>query len=211
MNQSIFTLILVVSITACTHSQNPSTIDYRLIGGPCEGCEAVLEHPGHTLSAVDTLPGFEAASNRIKVSGTVYQPDGQTPAEGVILYLYHTNQAGIYPTNDTTTGWANQHGYIRDWIQTDSNGQYAFYTFRPSSYPSGTIPAHIHITILEPDGKYYWLGSYHFADDPLLSADERNPRSPRGGSTGVLDLQQEGTLLTGTRDIVLGANVPNYK
>ena len=62
-------------------------------------------------------------------------------------------------------------------------------------------------TILEPDGKYYWLGSYHFEGDPLLTEEELSPESPRGGSIGLLHLEMKDGIMTGERDFVLGENV----
>lgn len=72
-------------------------------------------------------------------------------------------------------------------------------------------PAHIHATILEPDGKYYWLSDYYFEGDSLLSNEEINPHSPRGGTSGLLTWSKKGDVLVGTRDIVLGQNIPDYK
>ncbi|MBL4656517.1 MAG: intradiol ring-cleavage dioxygenase, partial [Flavobacteriales bacterium] len=69
----------------------------------------------------------------------------------------------------------------------------------------------IHPTILEPSGKYYWLGSYHFEGDSLLTDNEINPDSPRGGSSGLLTLTKEEDIWVGTRDIILGKNVPDYE
>lgn len=181
----------------------------RLIGS-CEGCEAVFEYGDQPLSPVDTLPDFNDPGKKIKVTGTIYEKGGKTPAEGVILYVYHTNQEGIYPTRGDEKGWGRRHGYIRGWIKTGSDGRYAFYTLQPGVYPSRSAPAHIHPIILEPNGKYYWLGSYHFEDDPLLSEREAHPVNPRGGSSGLLELRKEGDLWIGKRDIILGKNIPGY-
>jgi protocatechuate 3,4-dioxygenase beta subunit len=182
----------------------------QLVGGPCEGCEAVFEYGDRELSPVDTLPDFNDDGPRIKITGTVYQSDGKTPAEGVILYVYHTDQEGVYATRGGETGWASRHGYIRGWMKTGKNGKYEFYTLKPGTYPNRTIAAHIHPTVLEPNGKYYWLGSYHFEGDPYLTEKQKSPESPRGGSSGLLVLRKEGDLLVGGRDIVLGKNVPGY-
>lgn len=183
----------------------------RLVGGPCEGCEAVFEYGQRPLSPVDTLPDFHQPGPKLKVTGTVYQTDGKTPAAGVILYLYHTDQTGVYPSRQARTRWERRHGTIRGWVKTDANGRYTFYTLRPGTYPSRSQPAHIHVVILEPDGKYYWVTSFVFADDPLLQEKDRKPRSPRGGSSGVLRLRQEGDLLVGHRDFILGRNIPGYR
>lgn len=198
-------LFCIIGIQACGQKQK----NYQLIGNNCEGCEAVLEFGDRKLSAIDTLPLFEQTNPKIKVSGTVYKQDGITPAEGVILYLYHTNRDGIYPTRGDEKGWGRRHGYIRGWVKTDQNGHYTFYTFRPASYPNSSEAAHIHITLLEPDGKYYWLGSYLFDDDPFLT-DRDLSKTPRGGSDGILKLTKDGTLLVGSRDIILGENIPDY-
>lgn len=195
--------------SSCGLAQEKSIQNATLVGGPCEGCEAVLDYGDRELSPVDTLPGFEETEPKIKVTGTIYKPDGKTPAEGVILYIYHTNREGVYPTRGDEEGWAKRHGYIRGWLKTGKDGKYTFYTFKPGSYSSN--PAHIHPIILEPNGKYYWLGSFRFADDPQLTNKHRNPESPRGGSNGILELKKENGILVGRRDFILGKNIPGYE
>ncbi|MEX0844385.1 MAG: hypothetical protein WD022_03855 [Balneolaceae bacterium] len=177
--------------------------------GSCEGCEAVFEYGDRELTSVDTLPGFHENEPKIKISGTIYKPDGKTPAEGVILYVYHTNREGEYATLGNETGWARRHGYIRTWLKTGADGRYTFYTNQPGTYSRNA--AHIHPIILEPNGNYYWLGSYLFEGDPNLSRRQLNQQNPRGGSDGILKLQKKGTLLIGERDIILGRNVSGYK
>lgn len=211
MKRSLLVLAFFILQAACSQSQHRPGAGFRLVGGPCEGCEAIFEYGDKRLTAVDTLPDFAHADTQIKVSGTVYMPDGTTPAEGVVLYIHHTDKTGIYPTKGKETGWAKRHGYIRGWVKTDSNGSYTFYTHKPGVYPSRSEPAHIHLTVLEPNGKYYWLSNFHFEGDPLLTADETNPSAPRGGNSGLLKLREENGLLADTRDIVLGKNVPDYE
>ncbi len=96
-------------------------------------------------------------------------------------------------------------------INTDEDGKYTFYTLKPGSYPDRSQAAHIHPTILEPDGKYYWLQAFHFEGDPLLTEKEISPESPRGGSIGLLDLVQDGNLLVAEQDIILGRNISGWK
>lgn len=203
-------VILILSSSANSQDVNQSI---ARLAGRCEGCEAVFEYGDKQLSAVDTLPDFYDEGQRIKVTGTIYKPDGRTPAAGVILYIYHTDQNGIYATRGGETGWAKRHGYIRGWIKTGRDGKYALCTLKPGACPSRTAPSHIHPIILEPDGKYYWLGSYHFEGDALLTEREKSPKSPRGGSSGLLSLEKhdEEELWIGERDIILGKNVPGYE
>ncbi len=204
-------LVAILSSCGSSASQNPVEASPRLVGGPCEGCEAIFEYGEMSLAPVDTLPGFDEQGPKLKIYGTVFQKDGKTPAEGVVLYVYHTDGNGIYATRGGETGWAKRHGYLRGWVKTGKDGKYTFYTLKPGPYPESNTPAHIHPTILEPDGKYYWIESYHFEGDPLLRENEISPVNPRGGRTGLVSLKREGDLWVGTRDIVLGQNVPGYE
>lgn len=200
---TIFTLGTLVH-SSCAQGGQPKLI------GSCEGCEAIFEYGDKKLNSVDTLPGFKEATTKIKITGTVYQPDGKTPAEGVILYVYHTNEDGIYPTKGGEKDWSRRHGNIRGWMKTGDDGRYTFYTLQPGTYPSRTDPAHIHPTILEPDGKYYWVDEYLFEGDPLLTKQHLSTGTPVGGSSGILQLKKEGDLLVGERNFVLGKNVAGY-
>lgn len=199
---------------ACTPSHNQATINTptpRLVGAPCEGCEAILAYDKNSLNSIDTLAGFDSHLKKLLISGTVYQADGRTPAAGVVLYVYHTNAEGIYPKRKEDTGWAKRHGYIRGAVITDKKGHYSFYTNQAGNYPGRDAAAHIHPTLLEPNGKYYYLEDYYFEGDPFLSERELNPKAPRGGTIGVLQLTQKGDLWLGQRDFILGGNVPNYE
>lgn len=188
---------------------NQGALAERVVGGPCEGCEALLEYGNRPLNAVDTLPKFKETEPKLRLTGTVYQADGKTPAEGVILYFYQTNREGIYETRGDETGWARRHGFIRGWVRTGQDGIYTVYTFRPGAYPSRSEPEHIHLTVKEPNTIPYYLDSYHFEDDPLLTAAQRKALDNRGG-TGIVDPRQEDGMLTVRRDVILGLNIPGY-
>lgn len=208
----VIPLLLLGVASACSSSSSAPDTTPRLVGGPCEGCEAILEWGRAPLAAAATLPGFRQGTGRpIRVQGTIYQPDGKTPAPGVVLYVYHTDHTGHYTPARGATGWARRHGATRGWVKTGVDGRYAFITRQPGVYPDRSAPAHIHPTVLEPNGKYYWLDSYHFAGDPLLTEKERTPAAPRGGSSGLLTLRREGAVWVGTRDITLGKHVSPYE
>lgn len=198
-----FIVCTILLISSCAQSQS------NTVGGPCEGCEAVNAFGNKTLRSSDTIEGFQTKNNKIKISGTVYQSDAKTPAENVILYIYHTDAAGRYPKKSSSKGWEKTHGYLRTWLKTDDNGYYEFYTIRPASYPNTTIPQHIHITVKEPKLNEYYIEDIYFADDPNITQSILNRVKPRGG-TGVIHLKSEGALQSATRDIILGLNIPNY-
>ena len=181
----------------------------KIVGGPCEGCEAIHEYGKRALMQVDTLPKFDSTDPKLKLTGIVYQQDGTTPAENVILYIYQTNRKGIYEQKGDETGWARRHGYIRGWVKTGNDGRYTFYTFRPGAYPRRNVPEHIHLTVKEPGKNEYYLDDYHFDDDPLLTQSQRNGLRNRGGSGISRPILEEG-ILTVERDLILGLNIPNY-
>jgi protocatechuate 3,4-dioxygenase beta subunit len=209
MRKLINISILLLIVTTC-QSQTTKTNLNKIVGGPCEGCEAIFEYKNKKLRAVDTLPDFEQTKPKLKLTGTVFQKDGKTPAENVILYIYQTDRNGIYATKGNEKGWAKRHGYIRGWIKTDKTGQYTFYTFRPAAYPNGIEPEHIHITVKEPNKNEYYIDEFVFDDDPMLTQKERNELENRGGS-GIVKPVLKGDILTVNRDIVLGFNIPNYE
>jgi protocatechuate 3,4-dioxygenase, beta subunit len=197
-------LLLSLSVYAC--AQTPA----KKVGGACEGCEAIHESPiaFANLPSSVTLPDFKDAGPKIEISGIVYHRDGKTPAKDVVLYVYHTNQKGIYPTRGNEKGWAKRHGYLRGWVKTDANGFYQFYTTRPAAYPNRNAAEHIHITIKEPGKNEYYLDEYLFADDPLLP--KTLSTTPRGGD-GVLKLTKDKTgVWHAKRNLILGLNIPNY-
>jgi protocatechuate 3,4-dioxygenase beta subunit len=155
------------------------------------------------------LPDWNEQGTKIAINGVVYKADGKTPAAGVIIYIYHTNQKGIYPTKGDEKGWAKRHGYLRGWMRTNEKGEYKFFTLRPAPYPGAAIPAHIHVTIKEAGLNAYWIDEYLFDDDPFLTTAERNRQQQRGGG-GILKLTPAGSMQKSHRDIYLGKNIPNY-
>ncbi|WP_299440880.1 intradiol ring-cleavage dioxygenase [uncultured Aquimarina sp.] len=182
----------------------------KIVGGPCEGCEAVFEYGDKKLFSIDTLPDFKKTEPKLKLIGTVFKKDGKTPAENVILYIYQTNREGIYPKKGDEKGWAKRHGYIRGWIKTNKKGKYTFYTFRPGAYPNGAEPEHIHVTVKELNTNEYYIDEFVFNDDPLLKKTERENLEKRGGS-GISVPVMENGILTVHRNIILGQNIPNYE
>lgn len=207
-----FLLLVTVSLAGCAQDKPAAkTKDAVNIGGSCEGCEAIHESPVpfSQLNNTDTLPDFDDGNGpKLEISGYIYQRDGKTPAADVVLYVYHTDQKGIYPTAGNEKGWAKRHGYLRGWVKTGKDGFYRFYTLLPASYPNSSNPKHIHPTVKEPGKNEYWIDEYLFEGDPYLE-NERPGRPPRGGN-GVIKVEMKNGMLRGTRDIILGLNVPGY-
>jgi protocatechuate 3,4-dioxygenase beta subunit len=207
MNKSfiIWFLSLGTLSLACAQKQQ----NEKPVGGQCEGCEAIYEYGSKKLHATDTLPDFLETGPKLKISGTIFKRDGKTPAKDVILYVYHTDQQGLYSTKGNETGWGKRHGYIRGWIKTNADGKYAFFTLRPAAYPGRKDPEHIHPVIKEPGLREYWIDEYLFEDDPLITLKERNSQGKRGGYGIVKPTTKDGIQVV-NRDIILGLNIPDY-
>jgi protocatechuate 3,4-dioxygenase beta subunit len=208
MKQVLLILSLASVINSCAQQTegtvNKPEANEINVGGSCEGCEALYECPVpfSSLNASDTIAGYDGTGTRIEVSGKILQADGVTPASNIIMYFYHTNQEGIYPTRGNESGWAKRHGYLRGWIRTDKDGYYRFNTMRPASYPNSRALAHIHATIKEPGKTPYYIDDFLFADDPFLVDFDRTNRTPRGGD-GVMKMIEKDGVFYGERNIVL--------
>lgn len=168
------------------------------------------------ISSIDTSSGWNLKGQKILLTGVVYQLDGKTPAPDVLLYYYQTNPEGQYlhKPEDVRSMPPNElgqtHGHIRGWVMTDSVGKYSIYTVRPGAYPTIDEPAHIHLTVKEPNEiDEYYIDDFVFDDDVLLSSAARNRLANRSGS-GVLRLVQKGDVQIGERNIILGLNIPGY-
>lgn len=200
-----------MSNIGCTqNSTKKASLNSKHVGGSCEGCEAIHETsvPFDSLKDHCWLPDWNGKGTKLAINGVVYEADG-TPAPNVIIYVYHTDQAGVYPTKGDEKGWGKRHGYIRGWMKTNEKGEYKFFTLRPGAYPGREAPEHIHITIKEPDKNEYWIDEYVFDDDPLLTDKERKNCRDRGGS-GIIKVKDVGNMLKSERNIYLGKNIPDY-
>ena len=207
MKKTLILLTLTLLFSAC--KSQPENKVAQIVGGPCQGCEAIFEFGDKNLSQIDTLPDFLNTEPKLRITGTVYQKDSKTPANNVVVYVYHTNRNGIYESKEGATGWAERHGYIRGWIRTSKDGKYEFYTFRPAAYPNGREAEHIHVTVKEPDRNEYYLDAYYFDDDPLLTDSNRANLKNRGGSGITMPILKNG-ILSVERDLILGLNIPDY-
>jgi len=206
MLKSFPIIALSFILFSCGKSQSSQNFRPYLIGS-CEGCEAIFEYGDKILNYIDTLPDYRKDGEKIIFRGRVFQHDGLSPAPGVILYIYHTNQDGIYEARAGAQGWELRHGWIRGWTKTDSLGQYEFHSLKPGTYPDNSEPAHIHLTILQADGGYYWLDGLYFQGDPLLKDVELHPTNPRGGSVGVFRYADNLKTWLCERNIILEKNI----
>lgn len=180
--------ILVLALLACTgdtvaqSSQSPEPREPHEPLPRCEWCGAA-DMPDD-LDGTVTLAPADEPGERLVLEGTVKESDGVTPAAGVVLYAYHTDAGGVYPDRAEQTGNGRRHGRLRGWLETGEDGRYRIDTVRPGTYPSRSEAAHVHFTVLPPDGEEYWLPAVVFAGDPLIT-DEENVVTLERGDDGV--------------------------
>jgi protocatechuate 3,4-dioxygenase beta subunit len=206
----LFAAILISNFGCTQNSTKKASQDNIHVGGSCEGCDAIYESPipFDSLKNLCWLPDWNDKGRKLAINGVVYKTDG-TPAPNVIIYVYHTDQTGVYPKKGDETGWGKRHGYIRGWMKTNEKGEYKFFTLRPAAYPGRQIPEHIHVTIKEPGKNEYWIDEYLFDDDTILTDKERKNCQDRGGS-GIIKVKDVGNMLKAERNIYLGKNIPDY-
>lgn len=180
----------------------------RDVGGRCENCELLFEGIPERISATAKLSPPGEPGKPLMIQGIIFKHDGKTPAPGVILYLYHTDNTGKYsPLKDQVSG--KLHGHLRGWIKTGADGKYQFTTIRPAPYPNGRTPEHIHATIKEPGIAPYWIDDFLFTDDPFVTKEIKANQRKRGGS-GIIKLTMNDGILSGTRNIILGQHIEDY-
>ncbi len=146
--------------------------------------EAQTHRPA-TLSAHSRIAPVSEPGTPLTISGLIVGPDGVTPQAGATVFAYHTDDAGLYFERPGLP-WR-----LQGWVRTDPAGRFEFETIRPGPYPGRRVPGHVHLTIESAAfGRQY--GSLQFADDPLVSATDREASIARGRFGDVLDVVHEG-------------------
>ena len=180
-----------------------------VIGGPCEGCEAVFQGQPAELDARARIAPPGQAGEPMVLEGRVLDRDAR-PRAGVVVYAYHTDAEGVYPGRGRGGDAAARHGALRGWARSDAEGRYRFDTIRPASYPGRTVPAHVHLHVIEPGCATYWIDDVVFTDDPLLTAAQRRAHEHGRGGPGIATPKRRAGVWQVNRDIHLGAGIADY-
>jgi protocatechuate 3,4-dioxygenase beta subunit len=198
----LFCLIFVLSFNTTISAQESANTSME-IPLNYKNRNALYDYYEKQLNNVDTVPDYTSKLNKIKISGTIYQSDGKTPAKDVILFIHQPNEDGDYILKRD----ANRKRYVyhRAWIKTDTDGKYTFYTFIPGKYDRSKELKQIHRTIKEPGKEAYELVSFFFDDDPLLPELTLACRARAVGS--MLRLQKQDSMYVATRDIKLPKSI----
>ena len=206
--------LAVCGVGSGVHAQDTSATRARepIVGLPCEGCESVFEGLPETLATNARIAPPDEPGEAMRIAGNVLDGDGR-PAPGVIVYAYHTDARGVYPTDERLKGTAAfRHGRLRGWARTDEQGHYRFETMRPAGYPNTRLPAHVHMHVIEVGHCTYYIDDVLFEDDPRLTPEKiQQLTAGRGGSGVVMPQRDASGVWIVTRDIVLGERIPAYQ
>ncbi|MDT4897960.1 MAG: protocatechuate 3,4-dioxygenase, beta subunit [Acidobacteriota bacterium] len=173
----------------------------RAAAAPAQEWAGAADGPANPSWKTKMVAGSEPGEPLL-ISGTIFQPDGVTPAKGITLYVYHTDARGYYTNEDP--GRQAQKPRLRGWMRTGEDGRYEFRTIRPGAYPGRKAAQHIHATLSGTGYPEYWIDSYFFEGDPYLTAEHRATLGGRGGFQPVITLKRdEQGVLRGIRDIKL--------
>jgi len=160
------------------------------------------------LNNTDTIPGFESKQHKLKISGTIYESDGVTPAKDVILYIDQADENG-----DFDLRYSNEKRYVynRGWIKTDADGAYTFYTYVPGNDRRYNQMQQLFPIVKEPSKDAYEIASFLFDEDPFLTKICRKRMAKKGDVTRILKLKTVDGLNVVQKDIVLSPDIQMAK
>lgn len=201
---SLFVLLACAAPHAAMAREEP------VVGGPCEGCEAVFVGLPDTLDAQARIAPEDEPGEPMHIEGTVLDAQGR-PREGVIVYAYQTDASGVYPPpTDVKDRAARRHGRLRAWARSDAQGRYVFDTVRPGSYPDSRVPQHIHMHVIEPGCATYYIDDIEFSDDPLKAPESAQQQARARGGSGLVSPELREGVWQVRREIHLGRGVPGH-
>ena len=167
----------------------------------------IYDYSEKQLNNVDTIPDFASRTKKLKITGTIYESDGETPAKNVVLFIHQTNENGDFELKRQ-----NKKRYVhhRGWVKTNADGKYTFYTFVPGKYIYGNELTQILPIVKEPNKPEYKIETFLFDDDPLLTGKCRT-KVEQTNPNRILKLDKKEGLFVAKRDIILGMEeTPEY-
>ncbi len=195
-------LVVALAVVAASTSLAQDAAQ-RPAAASCGDCALALVGMPERIEAHARIAPSAEDGEPMTIRGTVYASDGRTPAPGVIVYAYHTNLGGRYPQIWTGPARFISHGRLRGWARTGRDGEFEFRTIRPGPYPFRSDPAHVHMIVIEPDSRSYWIDDIVFSDDPRATAEWRAERSGRGGDGVTIPIRAPDGSWQVRRDIFL--------
>lgn len=147
--------------------------------------EAQRSRPTQMNSTGRIAPAVEPGTP-LSIQGLIVEPDGRTPAQGVIVHAYHRDQQGFDFGKDDRelTTWR-----LQGWARTDTRGAFRFETIRPAADHMGREGAHVHFTLESAEHGRQWANTIFLSDDPQLSKKVRQQSATEGEFSRVRDVE----------------------
>ena len=152
------------------------------------------------LSNTDTIPDYRSKTNKLKLTGIIYQSDGVTPAKDVILFVEQPDENGDFDLRRTGDA---RYVFHRSWVKTDADGRYTFYTFVPGGDRRFNQMQQVFPIVKESSKDAYELESFLFDEDPLLTKTCRKRLAKKGDPSRILKLKTENGIFVAERNIIL--------
>ena len=168
----------------------------------------IYDYASQQLNNTDTIPDFQSKLNKLKLTGTIYESDGVTPAKDVILYIDQADENGDF---DLRYADDKRFVYHRGWIKTDVDGRYTFYSFVPGNDRRYNQMQQIFPIVKEPSKEEYEIASFLFDDDPYLSNTCRKRMAKKGDLTRILKPTLVDGMQVVQKDIILGSALDSTK
>lgn len=124
--------------------------------------------PESTLTWQARIAPADEPGEPLVVSGQVFDPSGEKPVAGVVVYAYHTDAQGYYRRDGDP--WHDP-PRLRGWAKTDAQGRFQYRTIRPGAYPGRRIPAHIHFHLWGAGYPKQWTQELEFQGDRYVTAE----------------------------------------
>jgi len=156
------------------------------------------------LMSSDTIPDYKTKTNKLKITGTIYQSDGVTPAKDVILYVEQPDENGDFDLREAND---KRYVYHRSWVKTDANGRYTLFTFVPGGDRRFNQLQQVYPIIKEATKEAYVIETFLFDEDPLLTKTCRKRMAKKGDPTRILKLKTEDGIFVAERNITLKNDV----
>jgi len=149
--------------------------------------EAQRHRPAALISTARIAPESEPGVPLV-IRGTVVEPDGRTPAKGVVVLAYHRDDRGFDfgPNDSALTTWR-----LQGWVRTDEAGRFVFETIRPAPDHMGREGAHVHFTLESDRFGHQWPHMIFFADDPRVTRSQRQQSAAAGEFGWVKEVRVE--------------------
>ena len=137
----------------------------------------------------------------LNLIGTIYQTDGTTPQQDVLIEAWQCDENEHY--DNTSDDYL-----FRGMTKSDTKGVYNFQTIMPVPYeasPNSWRPAHIHLRVSSPTHQDL-ITQIYFQGDPHLESDSSSA-SPTAVNR-ILKVTEEAGVKTVKFDVIMAKNIP---